>query len=101
MPMKPLTRRDFGKVFFAFGALPFAQDSLRDVRSGLLQTEAIQLPERIAGYVMTEEERRLATKFLHNHEKNIAPLRELELPNGLAPSYVFASPTVEGGQGEK
>jgi hypothetical protein len=94
--MQTLTRRTFANT--VLGALPLMHDSLRQV-----QTETpkyvVHLPERVAGYLMTNEERRLALTFLENHEKNMQPLRERELPNGLAPSFIFASPGIKGEEG--
>lgn len=94
--MQTLTRRTFTKT--VLGALPLMHESLRQVQSEEAKS-VVHLPDRVAGYLMTPEERRLALTFLENHEKNLQPLRDRELPNSLAPSFVFASPIINGEEG--
>ncbi len=97
--MKSLTRRAFGKTILAAGTAPFMGAVVLPMQSEQPQ-RVIALPERVAGYLMTEDERQLALKFLAHHEKNIQPLRERDLPNGLVPHFIFASPVMKGENGK-
>jgi hypothetical protein len=97
--MKTLTRRAFGTTLLSAGAIPLVRDAFLHASSESDQA-GIVLPESVAGYVMTEDERKLALKFLENHERNMKPLREHDLPNDLAPSFIFASPILKGETGE-
>lgn len=96
--MPTLSRRAFGKTVLSLGVLPLGADTLLPPSSRQVVTEAISLPERVAGYIMTEEERKLAMSFLIAHETNLQPLRKQELPNALPPAFVFASPTSTKGE---
>lgn len=99
--MKSLTRRAFGKTLLTACAVPLVGNSPVRLQSEEQPSSPYQLPERIAGYVPTAEERHLAAKFLESHEKNIATLRVQDLPNGLAPSLMFSSPIIKGENGEE
>ncbi len=87
--MDKLTRRTFGKHLLAASTLP-----LINLPSSAQETTNPEttVPDTIAGYRLTPEDKQLALKFLANHEKNMLPLREKELPNSLAPAFIFASP---------
>ena len=89
--MNKLTRRTFSKRLLATSTLP-----LINLPSFAAQTAnpepAVHIPDTIAGYKLTPEEKQLAIKFLTNHEKNMSALREKELPNNLAPHFIFTSP---------
>jgi hypothetical protein len=66
---------------------------VRDETKGQEQaTSPTALPDVIVGYRLTDEDKRLTAKFLATHEKNMGPLREIDLPNSLAPSCIFTSP---------
>ena len=95
--MNTLTRRTFGKRILAAGALPLLKNPLLEPQSS--NPEQI-VTDTIAGYKLTKEEKQLVAKFLSTHEKNMAPLREKDLPNSLAPSFVFGCPTTKGESGE-
>ncbi len=97
--MKTLTRRAFSTTLLSAGAIPLVRDVFLHASSESDQS-GIVLPESVAGYVMTEDERKLALKFLENHEKNMRPLREQDLPNHLAPNFIFTSPILKGETGE-
>jgi hypothetical protein len=90
--MNKLTRRTFGKRVLAAGALPLLKLELQTSNP----EPQIIIPDKLAGYKLSAEEKLLATKFLTTQEKNMAPLRERDLPNSLAPSFVFASPIANG-----
>jgi hypothetical protein len=90
--MSRLTRREFGKRL-AVGAtgFVFVQPDTA-LQTSVLQEGANSVPNEIAGYRLSEEDKRLAAKFLSNHEKTMAPLRETNLPYDLPPDIVYASP---------
>lgn len=96
--MPTLSRRAFGKALLSLGAFPLGSDTLFHSPPTQISAEAIFLPERVAGYIMTEEERKLAAAFLTSHENNLQPLRVRELPNAVPPAFVFASPTPTKGE---
>ncbi len=83
--MGSMTRRDFTRHVLAAGFLP--------VTTGIIQQEKSEtspsLPDAIAGYTLTPEDKTLAAKFLAAHEKAMAPLRATDLPNSLVPSFVY------------
>ncbi|MFN0158664.1 MAG: hypothetical protein ACKVRP_11420 [Bacteroidota bacterium] len=81
--MRTISRRRFAGLLIATPLMPALSDSL--VTPTALHPDRHSLPERVAGYVMTAEEKRLAQKFVDNHEKSIAPLRQRVLPNDLPP----------------
>ncbi len=87
MSTHKLTRRMFGKRMLAASALPVV-----GLASDQTANSQPAVPDTIAGYKLTDDDKQLTSKFLSNHEKNMMPLRAKELPNGLAPSFMFASP---------
>ena len=87
--MNKLTRRTFGKRLLATSSLPFI--NLPSYAEQTANPE-LAIPDTIAGYKLTAEDKQLAGRFLANHEKNMSALREKELPNSLAPAFMFASP---------
>lgn len=96
--MNRLSRRSFGKKLLAAGAF-----SLIEHPPILSQTSnpepVIDLPDSIAGYTLSVEDKQLASKFLMNHEKNMKALRETDLPNNLPPDFIFSSPKAKGENG--
>ena len=91
--MNTFTRRTLGKRLLFASVLPLLKNPILAQQT----TETVvALPDTIAGYALTMEDKKLATKFLSEHEKNMKPLREKDLPNSLAPNFVFASPRAEG-----
>lgn len=90
-----LTRRAFGRTALLVGILPALRGSSRALSQE--PTQAPDVPPTISGYTLLPEERELATKFLEEHEKSMAPVRAIELPNGLPPSPRFASPRMKAG----
>lgn len=100
--MNRLTRRSFGKKMLAIGAASIVQPpSLLPQTSNPRRVEsstepAVEVPDVIAGYTLTAEEKQLAAKYLANHEKNMQPLRATDLPNSLPPDFIFASPAGTG-----
>lgn len=96
--MNKFTRRSFGKKLLAAGAF-----SLIEHPSILSQTAkpepVIDVPDTIAGYTLSAEDKQLAGKFLMNHETNMKALRETDLPNNLPPDFIFVSPKAKGENG--
>ena len=92
--MISLTRRAFAKTLLAASVLPIAKLPLAvgQTKQDTLPPPAI--PDSIAGYTPSSDEKQLAAKFLVNHEKNMQPLREKDLPNSLPPNLIFKSPTI-------
>ena len=90
--MNTLTRRTFGKRILAATALPLMKSPAYEPQS---PESGAKVPDVIAGYTLTPEDRQLAARFLATHEKNLSALRENDLPNGLAPNFIFASPKVD------
>jgi hypothetical protein len=87
-----ISRRIFNKHLIAAATIPLVEFARDEATSQEQTTSPAPLPEVIAGYRLTEEDMRLAAKFLATHEKNLRPLRETDLPNSLPPSCIFASP---------
>ncbi len=87
--MNKLSRRTFGKRLLIAGAVPLVH--LPSFAQETPKTE-VAVPDSIAGYKLTSEEKKLALKFLKTHEGNMSALREKELLYSLAPSFIFASP---------
>jgi hypothetical protein len=97
--MNKLTRRLFGKKLLSAGALSLVEHPY--LFSQIPNPEpVVDVLNSIAGYTLSAEDRQLVVKYLSTHEKNMAPLRENDLPNNLAPNYVFTSPTTKGENGE-
>lgn len=85
--MKTLNRRAFGmRLLAAGGSLPLLNSPLA------AQEKAGTAPDTIAGYTLKAEDKQLVGKFLTSHEKNMKSLRGNDLPNSLAPDFIFASP---------
>lgn len=97
--MNKLSRRTFGKRILAASALPLLKYPVPEQQT---PAPVAVVPDTIAGYKLTQEDKQLAAKFLSTHEKNMAALRERDLPNSLAPNFLFASPrTGENGEAKK
>ncbi len=90
--MTTITRRIFAARLFAVSLLPWLK-----VRAGTQQEQGTpkSAPERIAGYNLTEDDRSVLAKYQSNLEKDMAPLRERDLPNSLAPLILFRSAPVK------
>ncbi len=89
--MDVLNRRSFTKQLLIGSLLPLTQ----------VQPHAAQ--PCIAGHTLSAQERELVDKFLDGHEKRIAPLRSIALPNDLPPAIQFSSPSMStqcGGQSD-
>jgi len=86
-----LSRRTFGKRILAASAVPLLR--LEPLPGQTETTPSPIVPDAIAGYKLTAEDKQLAVKFLSTHEKNMSALREKDLLNSLAPNFIFASPT--------
>lgn len=97
--MKKLSRRTFGKYLLAASTLPFHTAETSPPPQNPSSANPT-IPDIIAGYTLTAEEKRLVEKFLAVHEKNMASLRERDLPNALAPAFHFASPASNGETGD-
>jgi hypothetical protein len=92
-----ISRRRFSKHLVVAAAVPLVE-FVRDETKGQEQaTSPTSLPDIIVGYRLTDEDKRLAAKFLTTHEKSVGPLRETDLPNALAPSCIFVSPRQKPG----
>jgi hypothetical protein len=96
--MNKLTRRAFGKRLLVAGALPLLDGRTAEGQVGN-DVSTVVVPDVIAGYTLSAEEKQLAAKFLSVHEKNMSPLREQDLPNHLAPDFRFSSPKSKGESG--
>lgn len=97
--MNTISRRTFGKRFLAVGVLPLIASPLDEAQTPG-DEPGVAIPDMIAGYTLTQEEKQLAAKFLSTHEKNMLPLRGNDLPNSLPPAFLFASPAIRGENGE-
>ncbi len=89
--MNKCTRRTFGKHLFAASLLPIASAPLSGLQVGDPE-HGPGIPDTIAGYMLSPEDKQLASKFLSTHEKNLSALRAKDLPNNLAPCFSFKSP---------
>ncbi len=70
-------------------------------KADLLQAQSeCAIPNRIAGYTLTDEDKILASKFLAAQDKSLSTLRERDLANGLAPSFVPVSLRLEKREGK-
>lgn len=104
--MNELTRRAFGKRILAASALPLLRNPILETlrRSPYGQTSnpepQVIVPDAVASYKLTQEDKPLVAKFLSIYEKNMSALREKDLPNSLAPNFIFASPRIGGESGE-
>jgi hypothetical protein len=87
-----ISRRRFSKHLVVAATVPLVEFARDETRSQEQTTSPIPLPDVIAEYHLNDEEKHVAAKFLATHEKNMGPLRETDLPNALAPSYIFSSP---------
>jgi hypothetical protein len=99
--MSPLTRRAFAKTLLAASVLPITKVPLAIGQTKQDSLPPPVIPDAIAGYTPTNEEKQLAAKFLANHEKNMMPLREKDLPNSLPPNLLFKSPTIRKSEAAK
>ena len=99
--MSSLTRRAFAKTLLAASVLPMAKLPLAvgQTKQDTLPPPAI--PDSVAGYTPTSEEKQLAAKFLATHEKGMMPLREKDLPNSLPPNLLFKSPMIRKSEAVK
>lgn len=96
--MNKFTRRSFGKKLLAAGAFSLIEQP--PILSQSSNPEpVIDVPDTIAGYTLSAEDKQLASKFLINHEKNMKALRETDLPNSLPPDFIFSSPKAKGENG--
>jgi len=93
--MSLISRRLFGRTILAGVLLPTTKVRLPGQQQQVEAAPSPQVPDTIAGYTLSSEERTLATKFLGVHEKNMSPLRLNDLPNNLAPSFQFVSPNMK------
>jgi hypothetical protein len=97
--MEKLSRRTFSRYLLAATTLPLKSaeaSPLPQISSATNPT----IPDIIAGYRLTADDKRLAEKFFAMHEKNMASLRERELPSALAPAFLFATPKSNGETGD-
>ncbi|MBX2991313.1 MAG: hypothetical protein KF749_09095 [Bacteroidetes bacterium] len=97
--MHRLTRRSFGKKLLAAGAFSLIEHSPILPQTSNAEPD-IEIPDSIAGYTLSAEDKQLAGKFLMNHEQNMNALRETDLPNSLPPDFIFSSPKVKGEIGD-
>lgn len=78
-----MTRRTFGKLLAASTISAAALPG---------RAEDYKVPDVVASYTMTTDERELAQKFFDGHEKDMMPLRSKRLPNDLFPALTFVAP---------
>ena len=90
--MKHLNRRTFTKCLLTSSLIPIAHGQLPAIQTSEMAPGTASVPDSIAGRGLSLEERELVQKFLASHEKEMIPLRQRDLPNGLPPGIVFASP---------
>ncbi len=100
--MGPLSRRTFSKSLFAGLLLPATKLRLPELQEQSEQSVPLPatMPDTIAGYTLTPDDKKLVVKFLESHEKNMTPLRKDNLPNTLVPDILFTSPLMKKGEGE-
>jgi hypothetical protein len=89
--MDKLSRRSFGKHLITGALVPLS------IRNAFPQEEQPAdheecVPDAIAGYTPSAEERALAIKFLRNHRQQMRELGNQTPPHETPPAFVFASP---------
>ena len=99
--MPKLTRREFGKRLAVVSATAVVTQPHAVVQTSAVQQETNSVPDTIAGYRLSEEDKQLAAKFIANHDKTMAPLSENNLSNDLPPDIVFVSPAMRGENNDK
>ena len=97
--MNPITRRSFGKFLLGFTFLPIAKSEPPSTQIDQGTTPGLSVPDTIAGHRLTADEKELTVKFLATHEKNMAPLRQHDLPNNRPPGILFSSPMMKKREG--
>jgi len=99
--MQRVSRRTFTALLFSAAFLRKANGDTTRTKQADIALRTLSIPDTIAGHVLTQEEKDLAARFISEHEEGMTPLREIDLPNSLAPSICYRNelatpPSVRG-----
>jgi hypothetical protein len=97
--MFPVSRRLFTKQLLTASVLPLAKSYPQEAHFNESRA-SLRVPDSIAGYTLTEDEKELAAKFLSDHERKMNSLRGTGLPNNLAPAIRFCTQRMSANPGE-
>jgi len=97
--MRPVSRRLFTKQLLAASVLPLAKSYPQETHSSEIRA-SLHVPDSIAGYTLTADDKELAAKFLSDHDNKLNSLRGTGLPNSLAPAILFCAPRMSANPGE-
>jgi len=92
---QPIDRRRFMAWFSATGLMALMAPSALGQDDETIAIEAISRSETISGLTFTTEERELMRNSVKEHLDSFRKLRELPVPNALAPALTF-SPLLPG-----
>ena len=89
--MRSISRRTFTKQLLAASAIPLAGSSGQEIHTDQIRDFVPPVPDSIAGYTLTAEDKQLVRKYIVNHEVHLLSLRGIELPNSVPPAITFCT----------
>ncbi|MEK9135485.1 MAG: hypothetical protein AAB393_00040 [Bacteroidota bacterium] len=85
--MTSLSRRSFTKRLLTTSGSLLAAEHLEQISLAANPCDQTTVPDSIAGYTLTPEDKALVSKFLARREKDLLPLRANDLQNATPPCF--------------